>query len=174
MDVVYSNESSPLGTGGALRNAVGCITSSSCLAMNGDSYTDVDLAEFVANHVEAGANASVVVVPVDEREDVGCVILDGDGSVVNFAEKERSLLARYLNAGIYILSKEMLIGIPPGYPVSLERELFPEWIHSGRRIRAFIHPGKCVDIGTPDRFRKAQDVLAEVERTRSMNGEDRT
>jgi D-glycero-alpha-D-manno-heptose 1-phosphate guanylyltransferase len=66
IDVVYSNESSPLGTGGALRNAAGCVRSSSCLVINGDSYTDVDLDKFVANHLEAEADASVVVVPVND------------------------------------------------------------------------------------------------------------
>jgi mannose-1-phosphate guanylyltransferase len=163
MDVKYSNELSPLGTGGAVRNAAGLVKSAACLVMNGDSYTDVDLRAFVADHVDSKADVSLVVVPVDERGDTGSILLDADRNVVQFAEKERPLLAHHLNAGIYMLSREMLYGIPAGQPVSLERELFPRWIQEGRRIKAFVHSGKCVDIGTPERFQAAQETLAEVE-----------
>jgi NDP-sugar pyrophosphorylase family protein len=62
-------------------------------------YTDVDLYKFVANHLEAEADASVVVVPVDDREDVGSVFLGADGNVVKFAKKERVPFAPHLNAG---------------------------------------------------------------------------
>ena len=164
MDIAYSNELSPLGTGGAVRNAAGLVESAACLVMNGDSYTDVDLRAFVAAHQnESSADVSLVVVPVDERGDTGSILLDADRNVVQFAEKERPLLAHHLNAGIYMLSREMLYGIPAGQPVSLERELFPQWIQEGRRIKAFVHAGKCVDIGTPERFQAAQETLAKVE-----------
>jgi mannose-1-phosphate guanylyltransferase len=163
MDVEYSNESSPLGTGGALRNAAGRVRLGACLVMNGDSYTDLDLDKFVAAHLEVQADVSVVVVPADERGDTGSVLLDDDGNVVQFAEKERPYQRQHSNAGIYLLSREMLCGIPEGLPISLERELFPKWILEGRRIKAFVHPGKCVDIGTPERFQAAQEILAGVE-----------
>jgi mannose-1-phosphate guanylyltransferase len=163
MGVEYSNESSPLGTGGALGNASRLIESSSCLVMNGDSYTDVDLLKFVVDHGESAADISVVVVPVDERHDAGSVLLDADNNILEFAEKAQPNLAAHLNAGIYILSAEILGGIPSGVPISIERELFPQWIQEGRRIRAFIHSGTCVDIGTPERYQAAQVKLANIE-----------
>jgi len=45
----------------------------------------------------------------------------------------------------------------------LEQDLFPRWLQEGNYIRAFVHSGRCVDIGTPDRYRFAQDILANVE-----------
>ena len=163
VDIEYSHEATPLGTGGALANAAAHVKSKSCLVMNGDSYTDVDLHRFVAAHLESEADVSVAVIPVDERGDVGSVVVDGDGNVVKFAEKEPSLRSRYLNAGIYMLSQRMLFEIPSGRPISLERELFPLWIRECRRIRAFIHLGTCVDIGTPERYQTAQKTLANAE-----------
>ena len=163
MQLQYSNESSPLGTGGALSNAARHLRSRDCLAMNGDSYTDVDLRRLTTAHANSGADVSLVAVPVDERGDVGSLVLDADDNVVEFAEKERSLFAQHLNAGVYVLSRELLDEIPRGSAVSLERELFPEWIRQGRRVKGFVHMGKCVDIGTPERYRTAQEVLAEVE-----------
>jgi NDP-sugar pyrophosphorylase family protein len=49
----------------------------------------------------------------------------------------------------------MMCGIPSGRFISLEHELFPEWIQNGRHIKGFIHFGKCVDIGTPERYQTA-------------------
>lgn len=172
MDVEYSNEESPLGTGGALGNAAPLVRSNSCMVMNGDSYTDADLRKFATDHDKSGAHISVVVVPVDERGDVGSVVLDADDNVVSFTEKDRSLFAQHLNAGIYIMSREVLCGIEPGLSISLERELFPKWIREGHRVKAFVHSGKCVDIGTPERYEVAQEVLAHVEKAASLTGDE--
>src|SRR5262249_35358185 len=123
LDLAYSAESCPLGTGGALRNAVGLIESESVLIMNGDSYTDADLARFMAEHREAKVDASVVVVPADGRGDCGSVLVDENGRLASFAEKKGPFHAPYVNAGIYMLSRQMLNEIPAGLEVSLEQEL---------------------------------------------------
>jgi mannose-1-phosphate guanylyltransferase len=161
--LTYSAESCPLGTGGALRNAADLVESESVLVMNGDSHTDIDIGKFVTSHNETKADASLVVVPADGRVDCGSVQVDVFGKLVRFNEKQDSADARYINAGIYILSRSMLRDIPSGVCLSLERELFPRWLAERRDIRVFVHPGKCVDIGTPERYHVAQDLLAHVE-----------
>ena len=88
LDLVYSTESSPLGTGGALRNAVELIESENVLIMNGDSYTDADLCEFVVDHHKTKADLSIVVVPADGRGDCGSIAIDGSGKLTSFAEKQ--------------------------------------------------------------------------------------
>ena len=163
LQLAYSAESSPLGTGGALRNAVELLASNSALILNGDSYTNVDLAAFVAHHHESEADASLVVVPADGRGDGGTVLVDENGTVSRFKEKQGALGAQHLNAGIYMVSPSLLYGIPAGVQVSLEGELFPQWLAEGRRIKAYVYLGTCFDIGTPERYRNAQEILANVE-----------
>ena len=165
LKVIYSEESSPLGTGGALRNAVDELESESVLVINGDSYTDVDLRQFVEQHRISGAEASLVVVPADDRRDCGYVFADARGKLTGFNEKESDRGAPYINAGIYLLSKTLLLEIPSGRQVSLERQLFPQWLEAGHSIRVFFSQGGCTDIGTPERFREAQDVLASAEKS---------
>ena len=162
LDVAYSVESSPLGTGGAVRNAAVLVTSEGALIMNGDSYTDANLQQFVTGHMASGAEASVVVVPVDGRSDCGTVDVSPDGRLEGFAEKQGSARGGYVNAGIYVASRHILYEIPDGQ-VSLERELFPRWLGEGRNIRAFVWQGACVDIGTPERYWSAQELLGRVE-----------
>jgi NDP-sugar pyrophosphorylase family protein len=162
LEVAYSVEPSPLGTGGALRNAAGLVTSEGALIMNGDSYTGANLRQFAAGHLASGAEASLVVVPVDGRSDCGTVDVSPGGRLAGFAEKDGSAGGGYVNAGIYMASRRMLYEIPDG-PVSLERELFPRWLEEGRDIRAFVWQGACVDIGTPERYWSAQEFLGSVE-----------
>ena len=163
LQLVYSAESSPLGTGGALRNAADLIESENVLIMNGDSYTEVDLGKFLADCREAKADGSVVVVPADGRRDCGFVLIHEDGVVSSFEEKQAPLHAPYVNAGVYILSRQMLYEIPAGVQISLERSLLPRWLQQGRYIKGLIYSETDRYIGTPERYRDAQSILANVE-----------
>jgi mannose-1-phosphate guanylyltransferase len=159
----YSVESTPLGTGGALRNAADFVKSEAVLIMNGDSYTDADLSGFMAAHNASRADLSVVVVPTDGRVDCGLVSADANGRVLGFKEKQSATGMQYVNAGIYIVDKKILYEMPPNQRVSLEEELFPRLLAEGKNIRIFHYSGACVDIGTPERYLLAQKTLANVE-----------
>ena len=173
LELKYSAESSPLGTGGAVRNAADIVQSRQILVMNGDSYADADLNRLVQQHEETNADVSMVLARADERGDYGSVSVDASGNLIQFDEKQASSRARYINAGIYVFSRPILESIPPGIQVSLETELFSQWIQRGVCMKAFIHPGACVDIGTPARYQAAQQALASAERKMetSMAGE---
>jgi NDP-sugar pyrophosphorylase family protein len=161
LDLEYSVEASPLGTGGALRNAAGLVQANDVLIMNGDSYTDADLCRFLADYRASGADLSVLVVPADGRIDCGSVGVDAKGKLTDFEEKSGE--QRYVNAGVYLARASLLREIPEGRQVSLEKEVFPRWVSEGKDIRAFVWAGSCVDIGTPERYRDAQNLLAGVE-----------
>ncbi len=67
--------------------------------------------------------------------------------------------ASYVNAGIYLSVTADAVSIYPDVEaVSLERELLPRWLREGRKIKGFIYSGACVDIGTPERYRLAQNA----------------
>ena len=162
LELLYSSESSPLGTGGALRQAANLVTTDSALVMNGDSYTDLDLGRLALTHLKDKADLTVTVV-AGTQSDAGSVLLDDQGRITAFAEKRFVQSAHYRSAGIYMLSKHLLAGISHGLQISLEQQLFPAWIEEGRTIRGFIHVGTCIDIGTPERYQGAQAILANVE-----------
>lgn len=171
MDVLYSPELSPLGTGGALRQAVDLVKTDNVLVMNGDSYTDLDLRRLVIEHTKGHADLTVVVF-ADERSDAGSVLLDNENRITAFAEKRVVQHAHLQSAGIYLLSKRLVASIPPGVQISLEERLFPLWIEEGQVVKAFVHPGKCIDIGTPERYQSAQKILRELELHGSSMGSE--
>jgi D-glycero-alpha-D-manno-heptose 1-phosphate guanylyltransferase len=161
--IFYSIEETPLGTGGALRKAIELAGGDTVLVLNGDSYTNADLGAFVADHKVQAADVSVLVVPLDGRSDCGTVAVDGDGRIVHFVEKEKSELPGHINAGIYVVSRKVLAEIVLEGQVSLERELFQRWLAEGRKLRAFLWQGQCIDIGTPERYWSAQYLLGDAE-----------
>lgn len=171
MEIVYSIESYPLGTGGALRQADAFLRTDAVLVMNGDSYTNVDLGSLVTGHVGSEVDLTVAVIP-DTRPDGGSVVLDGRSFVVAFAEKRPVSDSRYLNAGVYAVNRDLIGNIRASERISLEEQLFPEWLESGKRIKGFIFQGQCLDIGTPERYRQAQRLLANAELPARFESED--
>ena len=163
LQLIHSCEPSPLGTGGALKYAENQVQSRVVLVVNGDSYTDVDLRDFMAKHGETGADVSMVVVAHDGRRDCGLVSITANGAVEDFSEKGLANRSHYINAGIYAISMTLLRGIAHGVKVSLEEQLLPAWIREGNSVRAYITSGPCIDIGTPERYSVAQTLLAAAE-----------
>ena len=84
----YAVEDSPLGTGGAVRNALPLLDERT-IVLNGDVLTDVDLAGVVARHDAEGASATILLTPVPNPAAYGLVETDPDGRVRRFLEKPR-------------------------------------------------------------------------------------
>jgi mannose-1-phosphate guanylyltransferase len=105
----------------------------------------------------------ILLVPTDGRYDCGTVALDATGRVTQFEEKQSLDAPRLINAGIYLLSRERVEAIPADTQVSIEKEIFPAWISNQVTIKSYVHRGSCLDIGTPERFQGAQDLLKDAE-----------
>jgi NDP-sugar pyrophosphorylase family protein len=156
MRLVYSPEPVPLGTGGALRWALPRLASPLVLLMNGDSYCEVDLADFHDFHLRKAADFSLVLAKVDDVSRYGQVRTEGDRRVVRFGEKEPSGTEGWINGGIYLLKRTLIAEILDGRPVSLERELLPEWARGGARVYGYHCGGRFIDIGTPESLAEAE------------------
>lgn len=105
----YLVESEPLGRGGALRRALEHIKPTKpVLAMNGDSLTNINLSELYKFHNQFSAKATLVAVPL--RSPYGIVDVADETIVAGFKEKPE--LPFWINAGIYVLSPEIVDEMP--------------------------------------------------------------
>jgi len=158
----YAVEDTPLGTGGAVRNAVPHLDDRT-IVFNGDVLTDVDLPAVVALHARTRAAATIVLTPVPNPAAFGLVEADADGRVRRFVEKPQpdQITTDTINAGIYVIETAALDLIPPGVPHSIERAFFPALIARGDRVMAHVHRGYWIDIGTPEKYLQVhRDILA--------------
>jgi len=155
MKLLYSHESAPLGTGGALRLALPQVASESMLVMNGDSYCEANLGSFAAWHAAQNSPATLLLTQTDDTRRYGRVDDDACGKIVRFQEKADTSGPGWVNAGIYLLNRAVLESIPAERVVSLERETFPAWID--RDLRGYRSEGRLWDIGVPDAYAQAQN-----------------
>ena len=148
-------EDSPLGTGGALLNAVKEMKHhESFLLLNGDSLTDVSLSEFCCDRLEERC-ARLVVVYQDDATRYGTVQFDENKQLIGFKEKKQASMPGWINTGIYFFPDGWFVDLPNKItPCSLEQDLFPQWLRELRRIHVFPVQGNFIDIGTPDSLAK--------------------
>lgn len=158
LELVYSDEPQPLGTGGALRHALAQLDGPTLLLLNGDSYCDIDLDEFQQFHQEQRAGVSLALVRVADASRYGRVECDAEGRVVRFEEKRPGATPGWINAGVYLIERRLLEDVPSGRPLSLERDLLPPWTAQGI-VRGFRCPGRFLDIGTPESYAAAEEFF---------------
>ena len=157
----YAVEETPLGTGGAVKNAEAQLDETT-IVFNGDVLTDVDLPAVVRRHREARASATIVLAPVPNPAAYGLVEFDDAGRIRRFLEKPdpAQITTDTINAGIYVLEKETLSLMPPGVNHSIERGFFPALLARGDRVLGPVHRGYWIDIGTPAKYLQVhRDVL---------------
>jgi NDP-sugar pyrophosphorylase family protein len=151
----YSQETAPLGTGGALRLALPQLNTPTILALNGDSYCEADLAHLLAFHEDCRAAATLLLSRQPDCARFGRVEVGPTGAVERFEEKRADAGPGWINAGVYCFTREFLASIPAGKPVSLEREVLPGWI--GHGLFGYCAAGsRFIDIGTPESYRDAE------------------
>ncbi len=141
LTIRYSIEREPLGTAGALKNAE---LETPVIAMNGDSFCDVDLRQLTEPN-------TIVVREIADTSASGRIEFDANHIITRFSEKGQAGPG-WINAGIYLLNREFLDSIPAGR-CSIEREVFPAWVG---RLKAFPTRGRFLDIGTPESYATAQ------------------
>jgi glucose-1-phosphate cytidylyltransferase len=110
-----------------------------CLAY-ADGVADIDLGGLLGHHRDHGGQATMAV--VQPRLPFGVARLDGNGSVLGFAEKPRSEL--WVNGGFFCFERSALDVLEPGSV--LEREPLEQLAAVGE-LRAFRHLGfwECMD-----------------------------
>jgi mannose-1-phosphate guanylyltransferase len=161
MRLRYVIEEEPLGTAGPLRLAADeGVLADRVLVLNGDTLTDIDLTAELVQHEATGAKATLALVPVDDTSSYGVVPTREDGSVEAFLEKRPGPApTNRINAGAYVLEREVVERVPPGRAVSIERAIFPELVGDG--LYGYLSDGYWIDIGTPERYLEATyDLLA--------------
>jgi mannose-1-phosphate guanylyltransferase len=162
ISIRYAVEGTPLGTGGAFKNAENHIDSPT-VVFNGDVLTGLDLSAVIAKHKQTGAVATIVLIGVEDPTAYGLVETASDGSVQRFLEKPSpsEITCNTINAGVYVLEPSVLRYMPKGEPYSFERGLFPTLLEKKELVMSYVLDKYWIDIGTPQKYLEVHhDILA--------------
>jgi mannose-1-phosphate guanylyltransferase len=163
LSIDYVHESSPLGTGGGIRNAASLLRGGPedpIVILNGDILSAHDLPAQVDLHRKKDAAVTLHLVEVDDPSRYGCVPVDDAGRVTAFLEKTPHPVTNRINAGCYVFRRSVIDTIPAGQVVSVERETFPDLIDAGAVVMGYAESAYWLDVGTPEAFvRGSCDVV---------------
>lgn len=153
MKLTYVIETEALGTAGAIKNVEQHITGP-FFVLNGDILTSLDLQAMLDRHRQLGGIGLLHLIEVADPSAFGCVVTDDKSRVSSFVEKPPAGTApsNAINAGTYLLEREVLDFIPAGRAVSIERETFPLLVAGTKPLYAFTTDDYWMDLGRPEQY----------------------
>lgn len=159
MRVRYAREEKPLGTGGAIRNAMSQINSSPFFVLNGDILLEAGVLEAMVDRFEPGMTGLLLTAYVRDKRPYGGVVTVTGDRVIAFREKHLTEEPGTVNGGIYLLDKK----IAGAFPVrresfSIERDVFP----NVQGLYAYRTRATWIDIGVPERLAEARAKFSEL------------
>lgn len=152
--ILHSTEKEPLGTGGAIKNALNMIPDEKFFVTNGDTITEIDLNYMGKFHATMNADLTMALVRVGDNTRYGNVITDNENRITSFSEKAASD-NKFVNAGIYLLNKDSINWYSRPKRFSLEKDILPAAIKE-KRVYGYKVGGYFIDIGIPEDFKRFQ------------------
>jgi NDP-sugar pyrophosphorylase family protein len=160
--IEYSIESTPLGTGGALKYAAKSIENTIML-LNGDTYLNTNYVELVNRHQELvkreQAIGSMSLVYRQDTDRYGSVTLTETSQLAEFHARSPDLAPGLVNAGAYIFEPQILDFIPPNQQTSLEADIFGAIVQNQKNLYGISIEGTFIDMGTVDGYEQLLNEL---------------
>ncbi|MDD5052051.1 MAG: nucleotidyltransferase family protein [Sulfuricurvum sp.] len=157
MEIVYSSEEKPLGTGGAIKKALAYTVEKAVLVLNGDTFFDFSLVELYEKHKSQSSKITLGLKPMQNFDRYGSVEVD-DSIITSFEEKKFKKFG-LINAGAYLIDNDLFDTFDIDEErFSFEKDFLEKYLH---RIKptAYLCDGYFVDIGVPEDYEKAKKEL---------------
>jgi len=152
IDLVYSVENEPLGTGGGIRLAIDKLKTDTAFVINGDTFFNVDLKQQENLAIKINSDLNLALKPMIDFDRYGSVSLSNN-TIISFKEKQ-FVKEGLINGGVYWLKKSFLDSFKSGQKFSFEKDLMEKEVLEGK-ISGYISDNYFIDIGIPQDYKKA-------------------
>lgn len=148
IEISYSGEDSPLGTGGAIKKAVSKCKENNIFIINGDTFYDVDLKNMEKFHIENQSSLTIAVKEMENFDRYGSLVIENN-KIIKFEEKKPMSKGK-INGGIYLIKKDIFQNVKQE-SFSFEKEILED-----EKIKkyAYENNGYFIDIGIPEDYYK--------------------
>ena len=153
-EIVYAEEETQLGTGGAVKNAMQFAKGKNVVVSNGDSVFFCDIKNELNLHIKKNADVTLALKPMKNFSRYGTVTLNKDSRITKFQEK-RDMKEGIINAGVYIFNVNTFNQSDLPDKFSIEKDFFETKVNS-LKLYGYTDNGYFLDIGIPEDFNKAQ------------------
>ncbi|RKY12520.1 MAG: D,D-heptose 1,7-bisphosphate phosphatase [Planctomycetota bacterium] len=151
----YFREEKPLGTAGGIKELAKRLNSD-FIVLYGDVMINMDLSELLKFHKAKDAAATLVLHPNDHPYDSDLVEIDEDKRIVRFHPKPHRpdrYFRNLVNAGVYVLSPQIIGYIEEGISSDFGRDVFPKIVET-ENLYGYTTPEYIKDMGTPERLKQ--------------------
>lgn len=154
MRLIYAVEKERLGTGGAIKYALGFVPrpNEPTVILNGDILTTVQFTA-MADRLRPESDGVILGSRVDDASTYGTLEYDENNKLLSFVEKTGRQEPGYINGGIYLFTPQVARYFPPEDKFSIEYDVFP------RMTDLYVYPSDeaWIDVGVPDRLAWARE-----------------
>lgn len=162
VELSYSEEPEILGTGGALKRVESYFADGPFLVVNADILTNFDPRTVIAAHEHTRALATLVVRHDAEAAAYGLLGLAADGRIRRFLGRGPTPdepLQNVMFTGIHVVDPRVLAQIPPHVFAPIT-DAYMAMVERQDPLFGVCTDAVWIDIGTPDRYREAERLVA--------------
>lgn len=159
LKIEYAVEQEPLGTGGAIWNALAYCGEETVVVLNGDSLFEVDIRALYQQKKTKEADMVLSLKPMHNFDRYGVVEVDANDRILEFKEKTFRE-AGLINGGVYCFSTQWAKSLGLSGRFSFERAVLEENVKS-RAFYGYVSDAYFIDIGIPEDFARAQTMFKE-------------
>ena len=160
LDLDYSVERQPLGTGGCIRRAFDRVSSDDILIINGDTFFNVQVDGMLTQHETTNAVLTIALKPMQNISRYGIVRTEST-RVISFEEKKK-VDAGQINGGVYLARRQLFDGFELPKRFSFEEDFLKKFT-SRLMMHAYVSDAYFIDIGVPEDYQRAQSEMREYE-----------
>ncbi len=154
MDILYSAEEEPLGTGGAIKKALSLCSEQNVTVINGDTFFDVDFESLYKTSQEKNADIVLAAKEMPDCSRHSTLEIAADGRILSFAEKKPNKKG-YINGGVYVINKNVFNN-SASVKFSFEKEILEKRKNG---LFAVISDGYFIDMGIPEAYFRANTEI---------------
>lgn len=161
-DILYVVENEPLGTGGGLFLAMEQLqTREPFLVLNGDTFFAVDTQDLFSHHSKYGAELTLSLAEVTENNRYSGVLLGENGLIRSLEMRDENANNMLINGGVYLAEHNIFRSHKKNVreKLSLEDDLLPDLLNQKQSVGGFLSKGTFVDIGIPQDYQRATEIL---------------
>lgn len=154
----FAEEEEPLGTGGAIMNALPYCDTEDFFVVNGDTFFDVNIDEMSVFQQNQMADCTVALKPMQNADRYGLVDLDPTTQAIRGFREKQEGSSGLINGGVYCLFRPSFLNIPFPKVFSFEKDYLEKML-TERDLYGMVQDKYFIDIGVPEDYRRAQTEI---------------
>lgn len=166
IEIEYSIENSPLGTGGGLIKALDKINDNEpFLIANGDTFFKIKLNEIESFHLNKTSDWTVALFESNDNKRYMSISMESNQKITNLKSNSDNLKKNYSNGGLYLVSnklllKKIMLNKSHQKNISLEDDIIPLLLRNNN-FYGFVSKNIFIDIGIPEDYKLSANILKE-------------